>query len=176
MLTNKRIKEAENNTNKYIQEGLLRKSSEKTSKSILIKNSKDSLKAANILLKNNIPLWTIVTAYYAMFYIANAVLIENGYKTGEKIVHKITADALISIIRHKLKNNLLSNYEEAAQEALKLAEIKSDEIINTFDFERRKRNHIQYQTTNEDITSKAKTSFNRAKEFIFEMECILEPY
>ena len=44
-----------------------------------------------------------MSSYYSMFYIANAVLIKKGYKTGDKIAHKVTADALITIIRSKLK-------------------------------------------------------------------------
>jgi uncharacterized protein (UPF0332 family) len=125
------------------------------------------------LLENDIPLWTIVSAYYSMFYIANAVLIKLGYKTSHRIVHKVTADALIAIVRHKLKGKFLENYEEVQGEALKIAEVKSDELIQNFDYERKKRNFIQYQTPEEDIRNKAKTSFKRAKEFLFEMEGLL---
>jgi len=101
------------------------------------------------------------------------VLIKTGYKTGDRIVHKVTADALIAIVRTKLKSNLLENYEEVGEEALKIAEIKSDEIIESYDFERKKRSLIQYQTPQSDIKSKAQTSLKRAQEFLFEMEGLL---
>lgn len=173
MIDEKRIKEAEVNIKRYLEEGLLNKSNDKVALHILIKNSKDSLKASQLLLDNDIPLWTIVSSYYSMFYITNAVLLLNGYKTSDKIVHKVTADALIHIIRPKLKNKFLDDYEEVKEEALKIAEIKSDELVKNFDYERNKRGTIQYQTSKEDITSKAKTSLKRAKEFLFEMENLL---
>jgi len=114
------------------------------------------------------------TFNYAMFYISNAVLLEFGYKTGEKIVHKVTCDAVIGLVRDKLKTNILDNFEEVQEEALKIAEIKSDELVESIDFERKKRGFIQYQTPKEDITQKAQTSFERVKEFVYEMESLLK--
>jgi uncharacterized protein (UPF0332 family) len=173
MLSEKRIKEAENNVKQYLDDGLLRRTENDFAQNIFTKNAKESFKAAKILLENKIYLWTIVSAYYSMFYISNAVLIKNKYKTADKIVHKVTADSLIALIRTKLKNKLIENYEEVAEEALNIAEIKSNELLETFDFERKKRNTIQYQTTQEDIETKARTSLKRAKEFIFEIEKLL---
>ncbi len=173
MLDERRIKEAESNVKKYILEGLLKKTKDTSTRQIFEKNSKESLKAAEILFKNEIYLWTIVSAYYSMFYIANTILIQTGYKTSDKIVHKVTADALISLIRPKLTNQLFEDYENIQDEALSIAKVKSDEMIESFDFERKKRNKIQYQTEDEDIKAKAKTSLKRAKEFIFEIEKLL---
>ena len=178
MLSKKRIEEAEKNIKIYLDDGLLKKITQAQTKDniaqkIFMKNAKDSLKAAKLLLENEIPLWTIVASYYSMFYMANAVLINLGYKTGDKIVHKVTADTLIAIVKNKLTKQIIENYEEVAEEALNIAEIKSTEIIETFDYERRKRSHIQYQTTITDITTKAKTSLQRAQEFLFEMEGLL---
>lgn len=173
MITDKRINEAENNFKIYLEDGLIKKSSNIIAQEIFIKNANDSLKASQLLLDNNIPLWTIVTSYYSMFYIANAVLLKLGYKIGDKIAHKVTADALIFIIRPKLKKQILEDYEEIKEQALQIAEIRSDELVLNFDYERNKRNTIQYQTTNFDISNKAKTSLERAKEFLFEMEKLL---
>jgi hypothetical protein len=108
-----------------------------------------------------------------MFYIANAVLLKFGYKTSDKIVHKVTADSLIAVIRNKLKQHLIENYEEIAEDALKIAEIISDELITSFDYERIKRSNIQYKTSPYEIKTKALTSFKRAQEFLFEMEGLL---
>ena len=173
MLTNKRIKEAESNVRVYIQDELLKKTKDNIAFKVYLKNAKDSLKAAKLMSNNNIHLWTIGSSYYAMFYMANVILLNYGYKVGDKIAHKITADVLIALIKPKLKKQLLSNYEEVKEEALKVAGIKSDTIIGSFDHERRKRSKIQYQTTMTEIKSKAITSLKREEEFLFEMEKII---
>ncbi len=105
-----------------------------------------------------------------MFYIANAVLYKLGYKVGHKIAHKVTADALIVLVRDKLKDTILENFEFAADEALAI----SDNQIQNFDFERVKRGRLQHETTDEIKLTKAETSLERAKEFSMEMEKVLE--
>lgn len=173
MLDDKRIKEAGNNVRQYLEEGLLKK--EKFNGiifKILQNNAKESLEVANFLAKNEkSDLWIVITSYYSMYYIANAVLYRLGYKVGEKISHKITADALIIFVRKKLAESILKDYEEAKDEAL--AMLKSDELLQSFDFERKKRSFIQYQTKEFEKHSKAETSFTRAKKFILEMEKLL---
>ena len=176
MLKDKRIKEAQDDVKEYLREGMLKKtsSSDPVVMRILVNNSKESLKVAGILFKNNhSDMWTIVCSYYSMYYMANAVLYKHGYKVGEKISHKVTADALIVYIRNKLKKTLLDDYENAFAEALNLAGIRSDELVDTFDKERIKRGRIQYNTSEEVKHSKAQTSLDRAKKFIFEMEKLL---
>ena len=88
-------------------------------------------------------LWVIITAYYSMFYIANAVIYKLGYKTGHKIAHKVTADALIVFARNKLKEALLENFESEKEQALAI----SDSQMENFDFERTKRARFQYHET-----------------------------
>ncbi|MFH1637283.1 MAG: hypothetical protein ABIB71_02550 [Candidatus Woesearchaeota archaeon] len=173
MLDEKRIKEAEKNVREYIQSGMLKKQPfrEEILK-VLKDNANDSLEAAEFLSENSkSDLWIIVTSYYSMFYIANAVLFKIGYKVGDKIAHKVTADALIVHVRNKLKKRLLEEYEEAQNEAL--PGIKADTLIDEFDKERAKRGTLQYQTTSVEKHSKAITSLKRAKSFIFEMEKLL---
>ena len=174
MLSEKRIKEAETNAKVYLEEGLLRKSEFNTKIfSILRKNAQESLNVANFLYTNKKPgLWIIVTSYYSMFYIANALLYKLGYKVGEKIAHKVTADALIVLARNKLKQSLLESYEDIRNEAL--ATMKSDELIEYLDFERKKRSFIQYNTPEEVKLSKVETSLKRAKEFMLQIEKLLE--
>jgi hypothetical protein len=108
-----------------------------------------------------------------MYYCANAVLLKLGYKVGEKIVHKVTADSLIVYVRGKLKDSLLEEYEKTREEALNLAGMKADSLIESFDFEREKRSFIQYRTLEGEKQTKAKTSLQRAKEFTNEMEKLL---
>ncbi len=136
------------------------------------KNAKESLELANFIEnEGKSDLWVIVISYYSMYYIANAVLYKMGYKVGEKISHKVTADALIVFVRKKLAGSLLESYEEIREEAL--AGIRADSLLESFDFERKKRGLIQYQTKEVEKHSKAKTSLERAKEFMFEMEKLL---
>ena len=108
-----------------------------------------------------------------MYYSANAILVKLGYKVDDKIRHKVTSEALIVYVRGKLKKSLIENYEEAKEEALNIAGIKADSLIESFDYERVKRGRIQYETTETQKDSKAKTSLDRAKEFVKEMEKLL---
>ncbi|MEK6904797.1 MAG: hypothetical protein AABX24_00165 [Nanoarchaeota archaeon] len=175
MLTKERIKEAESNVNSYLEEGLLKKAiMNKQVMDIFLRNAKESLRVAEEVHQKNISeLWAIVCSYYSMYYSANAVLLKLGYKVGEKIVHKVTSDAIIVYVRGKLKGSLIEGYEDSKEEALNLAGMKADALIESFDFERNKRGLIQYQTLEIEKKSKAKTSLQRAKEFTREMEKLL---
>ena len=173
MLDTNRIKEAERNVKSYLEEGLLRKTApNKPVLDILLQNAKESLRVAEEV-KNFSGLWVIVCSYYTMYYYANAVLLKLGYKVGEKIVHKVTSDALIVYVRQKLKESFIEQYEEMKEEALNLAGIKADALLESFEFERNKRSTIQYKTLDIEKQSKAKTSLQRAKEFAREMEKLL---
>ena len=175
MLSEKRINEAENNVKSYLEEGLLSKTNAKQEVlAILLKNAKESLRVAEEIYQKGISdLWVIVSSYYSMYYYANAVLLKLGYKVGDKIAHKITSDALMVYVRKKLKESILKEYEEAREEALNIAGIKADSLIESFEYERGKRGRIQYETLDMEKHSKAKTSLERAKEFTREMEKLL---
>lgn len=175
MLDINRIKEAESNVRSYLEDGLLKKAvADRQIQDILLKNARESLRVAEEVHQQNISeLWVIVCSYYAMYYHANAALLKLGYKVGEKIVHKVTSDALIVYARRKLKESLLEDYEETKEEALNLAGIKADALIESFEFERNKRSVIQYRTMQIEKQSKAKTSLQRAKEFTKEMDKLL---
>ncbi len=173
MLDEKRIKEAESNVRNYLRDGMIKKEFFNSQVfSILLRNSSESLEIAEFLKeKNKSPFWIIITSYYSMFYIANAVLYKLGYKIGDKIAHKVTADSLVVFVRNKLKKALLENYEEAQEAAL--AGIKADSLLEQFDLERDKRGRVQYQTTELELNAKAQTSLQRAKEFRLEMEKLI---
>jgi len=175
MLDKKRIKEAEGNVRSYLEEGLLKKAvMNQQIMNILLGNAKESLRVAEEVRQKNLSeLWTIVCSYYAMYYYANAVLLKFGYKVGDKIVHKVTSDAMIVYVRGKLKESLIEEYEQAKEEAMNLAGMKADSLIESFEFERNKRSLIQYKTIEIEKQAKAKTSLQRAKEFAFEMEKLL---
>jgi len=175
MLDKKRIKEAEDNVRSYLDEGLLRKTAmNRQVMSILLRNAKESLRVAEEVHQKNLSdLWAIVCSYYAMFYYANAVLLKCGYKVGERIVHKVTSDAMVVYVRGKLKESLIEEYEQTQEEALNLAGMKADSLIESFERERNKRRVIQYETMEVEKESKAKTSLQRAKEFAKEMDKLI---
>jgi len=176
MLDDKRIKEAQNNIKEYMREDLFWKTKvyRKEILETYKKNYKESLNIAKKLLDENLStLWVIVISYYSMYYIANAVLYKMGYKVGSKISHKITSNALIVFIRNRLKQNLIEDYESIKEEAFELMGKKADEVIFSFEKELKKRSLFQYESTEEIKRAKAKTSFERAKIFIFELEKLL---
>ena len=178
MLDNERIKEAESNVRRYLEEDLIKKQKNETAKQMYAENAELSLETAQNLLKleSNVYkpyLWIIVTSYYSMYYIANAVLLQNGYKVGEKISHKVTTDALIVFVRNKLKNQLLEEYEDVKEDALDLISTKADTLLISLDYEREKRSKFQYQMDEKIKKEKALTSLERAKNFLYEMKKLL---
>jgi len=77
---------------------------------------------------------------YCLFILFNVLFGKCPYKIGSKISHKVTSDALIVFARNKIKQSLLEEYEEMKDEAL--ATIKSEELIEFLDYERKKRSFI----------------------------------
>ena len=175
MLNKDRIKEAESNVKIYLIDGLIKKvKSDKEIEKLLLNNSRESLSVASILIEKELSaLWVIVCAYYSMYYIANAVLLKLGYKVGDKISHKVTADALIVFVRNKLTKNLLQEYEDTKEDALELMSQRADLLLKSLDYEREKRSKFQYQMDEQAKRGKAVTSLERAKEFVFEMKKLL---
>jgi uncharacterized protein (UPF0332 family) len=171
-LTPQRIHEAESNMKSYLSEGFIKKHDFRQEIFLVfMDNSNESLEMSEYLYDKS-DLWTIVTAYYSMFYISNAVLLKLGFKIGEKIPHKVATDAMIVLVRDKLKSSLLRDYEDAQNEAL--AGIKADSLLEGFDLERKKRGLFQYETTKSEKHSKAQTSLKRAKNYVFEMKKLLK--
>ncbi len=170
-----KLEKAEKNVKEYLKEFLIKKEKNQTAKQMYLKNSKSSLQTAEKLLALETEtykphLWVIVISYYSTYYIANAALLELGYKVGSKISHKVTEDALIVFVRHKLKKQLTEDYKIAREEALEL----TNNLIKNYGFEREKRGMFQYEMGEEIKKAKAKTSLQRAKEFVFEMKKIIQ--
>lgn len=176
MLDDKRIKEAKVNMKIFLADKLITK--ERFRQVVFdtyVRNHKESLQLAEHMHNGNLSnLWTIVTSYYSMFYIANAVVYKLGFKIGSKLAHKVTSDALIELVRDKLKDSLMEDYENIKEEALEIARVKADEVVDSFDRERVKRSIFQYETTEAVKISKAKTSLQRAKEFSLGMQKLLD--
>lgn len=176
MIDQKRKEEAKNNFDRYLAEGLLKKEKNPLSEEMYLTNAELSLKVAEELTKSPLKphLWVIVTSYYSMFYIANAVLVHLGYKVQDKIAHKVTNDALIVLVLNRLRTELMENYESVQKDALEIASIKAEELIKTYSLELDKRSKFQYNMLEQTKESKALASLQRAKEFLFETRKLLK--
>jgi len=96
MLDKDRIKKAESNVKVYLSDGKLKRIRHKEPrvKNILVQNSRESLKVAEILFKNDYSyLWTIVCSYYSMYYIAKAIIYEYNFE----VKHQITVDPIENV-------------------------------------------------------------------------------
>ncbi len=175
MIGEERKKEAQQNFAQYLRDNLIKKERNETAKTMYTKNADLSLNLAEECMNSSLKpyIWVVVISYYSMFYIANAVLLEFGYKIGDKIVHKVTNDALIVLVIDKIKRDLLEEYENAKDDALEIASIKSDEIIEFYGLEMNKRSRFQYDMTESIQEQKANTSLKRAKQFMLEMKKLL---
>jgi len=175
MIDDKRKTEARENFSQYLKEGLIEKKKHEEAKKMYIHNSEISLKLAEKMLDDPLKpyLWSIVVSYYSMFYIANAVLLHLGYKTGRKIVHKVTSDALIVLVLHKLKKELIEEYENIRDDALEIASMKSEELLKNYELELDKRSKFQYNMILKVQEQMARTSVKRAMEFVLEMKKLL---
>lgn len=178
MIDAKQKKEAKQNFNKYLQDGLIKKDRNETARQMYLKNAELSLNLAEEFMNSELRpyLWVVVISYYSMFYIANAVLLSLGYKTGDKIVHKVTSDALIVLVMDKIRKGLLEEYQDAKEDALEIASIRSEELMTFYVLELDKRSRFQYDMTESIQEQKAKTSLKRAREFILEVKKLLPEF
>lgn len=175
MIDDKRKKEARENFSGYLREGLIKKQKDDEAKKMYIHNSDISIKLAEKMFDDPLKpyLWSIVVSYYSMFYMANAVLLHFGYKTGRKIVHKVTSDALIVLVLDKLRKGLVEEYENIMDDALEIASMKSEDLLKNYELELEKRSKFQYNMTLNVQEQMARTSVKRSIEFILEMKKLL---
>ena len=160
----KRIKIAESNFKRYLDEGLIRKVNfEDIIYQTYLKNALESLNVANELFKNKTSsLWVVVSSYYSMFYITCAYIYKKNYKSKGEIVHQVINESLIILARNDIEKHFLEEYEEEREKALSA----SENLLKDYESEKAKRSRFQYETTEEIKESKAKTSLERAKNFI----------
>jgi uncharacterized protein (UPF0332 family) len=178
MIDAKQKKEAKHNFDNYLSEELIKKEKNEAARKMYLKNAELSLALAEECINSALKpyLWVVVISYYSMFYIANAVLLNLGYKTRDKIVHKVTSDALIVLVMDKIKKGLLEEYEDAKEDALEIASVRSEELITFYSLEMDKRSRFQYDMSESIQEQKAKTSLKRAREFMLEMKKLLPEF
>ncbi len=175
MIDEKRKQEAQSNFSQYLEDGLLKKEKNEAARLMYLRNADLSIRLAEEISHSSLKphIWTVVVSYYSMFYMANAVLLHLGYKTGRKVVHKVTSDALIVLALGRLKTGLLEEYESIREDAMEIASIRSESLLIDYERELRKRSKFQYEMTAEVKETMAETSLKRAKEFILEMRKLM---
>ena len=119
-----------------------------------------------------------------MFYAATAILAKQGIRATGQIVHKVTADALIHFfVSNEKLAKLLEQYEEAQavglelvgrEELMKRMQKKADELIISYEGERKKRSKFQYDIGVQAKRGYAQTSLQRARDFVFEIKKLLK--
>jgi len=202
MIEKERLEEARRNIKTYIEDGLLKTGDKDAARFIdfFMANAESSLRTASILqeisddnsLKATLKvgsdfesyLWVIVSSYYSMFYAATAILAKQGVRATGQIVHKVTADALIHFFASNEKlAKLLEQYEEAQtvglelvgrEELIKRMQKKADELIISYEGERKKRSKFQYDIGVQAKRGYAQTSLERARSFVFEIRKLLK--
>jgi uncharacterized protein (UPF0332 family) len=201
MIDKERLNEAKRNVKLYMDDGLLKLGDKDAPRFVdfFMANAESSLRTASILqeisdenaLKETLKvgmdfesyLWVIVSSYYAMFYAATAILAKQGIRATGQIVHKVTADALIHFFGSNEKlAKLLEQYEEAQavglelvgrEELMKRMQKKADELIISYEGERKKRSKFQYDIGVQAKRGYAQTSLERAKDFVFEIRKLI---
>jgi len=202
MIEKERIDEARRNVKIYIEDGLLKTGNKDAARFVefFMANAESSLRTASILQEisdaNNLKetlkvsldfeayLWVIVSSYYSMFYAATAILAKQGIRATGEIIHKVTADALIHFFGSNEKlAKLLEQYEEAQtvglelvgrEELMKRMQKKADELIISYEGERKKRSKFQYDIGVQAKKGYAQTSLQRARDFVFEIRKLLK--
>lgn len=192
MLDEKKLKEIESRVKKYLDEEKIKTKQEKEFVEFFLSNAKKSLNCANALYDLSTKkemqeetgyanfdgfLWVVNASYYSMFYMARALLENEGIKLkSEQSIHALTFDAMINFfyLNGKLQKKLIEDFAESLEEASEiLGKQKADLLMEDYFFEKGKRAIFTYKTEEIVIKAKAKTSLERARRFIEEINNIL---
>jgi len=126
-------------------------------------------------------MWVITTAYYSMFYAATALLAHfNKVIKSEVGIHKLTYHALVYyflVADNKLQKQFIEEYKDQfddAKEILQISEGKAVELVENLRYEEDKRSRFTYEMGMIAEANKAKTSLERAEEFVTEIRKLMK--
>src|SRR3989339_1767152 len=143
MIDEKKLKEAEHRVKQFISEGTIKSKGKPEHIDFFIKNADDSIDSAKALFELstnpqkqeslgftifNGLLWVVNASYYSMFYMARALLENEGIKIKTDLsIHAVTFDTLISYfyLTGRLQKELLKDFIEAKEDGF-------DEVILKF--------------------------------------------
>ena len=193
MLDEKRINEIKRRVANFIKEGIIKKEKEKKFVKFFLNNAENSLNSAKLLfevstkneLKNttgfpnfNGFLWVINSSYYSMFYMARALLENEGIKVKTELsIHAVVFDALVYYfyLTGRLQKKIIEDFTEAKEETSEiLGKEKAKELIEDYFYEKKKRGIFTYEMGATAMQNKAQTSLERAKKFNEEIRKIIE--
>lgn len=189
ILTSEKLKEVESRIKQHLAQGLIQTKQKNHNSEFFLLNAKRSLNSAEALFKLSTNkemqkatgffdfdgyLWVVNASYYSMFYMARALLEKEGVKLSSDLsIHLLTFDALINFfyLNGKLEKKLIEDFAQAKEEASEiLGKQKADELIEDYFYEKNKRATLTYNTEELVIKNKAKTSLQRARRFIIELQ------
>jgi uncharacterized protein (UPF0332 family) len=192
MIDEKKLKEAESRVKHYLRDGIIKTKQKKEFTDFFLVNAERSLNSANALYDLSTDkdmqqktgyinfdgfLWVVNACYYSMFYMARALLENEGIKIKSELsVHALTFDAVINFfyLNGKLQKRLIEDFAEAKEEVNELlGKQKADQLVEDYFFEKGKRATFTYNTKEIVIRAKAKTSIERAKRFNQEIKKII---
>lgn len=192
MLNEELLKNAQNRIRQLINDNTIKSKGKPEYVEFFLKqaeNSIDSAKALFELSTNpdkqqqmgftsfNGLLWVVNSSYYSMFYMARALLENDGIKIKTDMsIHLVTFDAIIHYfyLTGKLQKELLDDFIEAKEDATELlGKQKADELMEEYFFEKKKRGTFTYEMGAVLVKSKAKTSLDRAQRFRRELNKII---
>jgi len=182
----KKIEEVENKVKDLCEMGSIKVNHKKVAVliSLMVKKANNNLKFAKIALKisdskdiketlglsehDSFYDWVIITAYYAMFHIAHALLATKEIKIGKIRAHEATLYALAKyfIINKELEDELFLMYEDA--------EAKAEELFNSLSDEKEKRGQFTYERLPKANRLPAEESIKNATRFVRDIETILK--
>lgn len=193
MLDEKRTKEIEKRAARFLADGIIRKEKDKRFVDFFLTNSANSFDSAkllfeassNVKLQNSLGLkgfngflWVINSSYYSMFYMARAMLEDNGIKINAGMsIHLVVFDAFIHYFYStgKLQKNIIEHFIEAKEEAAELlGKEKAKGLVEDYYREKDKRGIFTYEMGAIAMQGKAQTSLERAKKFNEEIRKIIE--
>ncbi|HIH25678.1 hypothetical protein J4476_01060 [Candidatus Woesearchaeota archaeon] len=193
MLEEKKLKEAEKRVKQYVADGIIMTKCKSEHTSFFLKNAEDSIDSAKVLFEISTDpekqkflgftsfnglLWTVNASYYSMFYMARALLENEGIKIKSDLsIHAVTFDIIVShfYLTGKLQKELLNDFADAKEDASELlGKQKADELIEEYFYEKNKRSTFTYEMGEILVKSKAKTSLERAQKFKREIKKIIE--
>ena len=193
MIDEKKLKQAESRAKQYIQDRIIKTKQKAEFTDFFLINASKSLKAASALydLSTNKDmqqktgyfdfdgfLWVVNASYYSMFYMARALLENEGIKINADLsVHSITFDAIINFfyLNGKLQKRLIEDFAEAKEDANELlGKQKADQLVEDYFWEKEKRGILTYNTKEVVIKAKAETSLGRARRFNQEIRKIIK--
>ncbi len=193
MLDEKKLKETESRVKQFIRDGIIKTRGNPEHVDFFLKNADDSIDSAKALFELstnpekqqsfgfasfNGLLWVVNASYYSMFYMARALLENEGIKVKSELsIHALTFDAVIYYfyLTGKLQKEFLEDFIEAKEDAAELlGKQKADELMEEYFFEKTKRSTFTYDMGVVLVQSKAKTSLERAQKFRREIKKIID--